>query len=68
MNKEIFSEVGEYLLKGKITITTYRLIIETFERMHQLTQDHKLLEQSILDELVRMEQGEFNHYNINNVH
>jgi hypothetical protein len=68
MNKEIFSEVSEYLLQGKITITTYRLIIETFERMHHLTQEHKLLEQSILDELVRMEQGEFNHYNINNVH
>ena len=62
MNKEIFNEVSEYLLQGKITITTYRLIIETFERMHQLTQEHKLLEQSILDELVRMEQGEFNHY------
>ena len=27
--------------------------------------EYKLLEQSILDELVRMEQGEFNHYNIN---
>jgi len=68
MNKEIFSEVSEYLLQGKITITTYRLIIETFERMHHLTQEHKLLEQSIIDELIRMEQGEFNHYNINNVH
>lgn len=68
MNKEIFSEISEYLLQGKITITTYRLIIETFERMHQLTQEYKLLEQSIQDELVRMEQGEFNHYKINNVH
>jgi hypothetical protein len=62
MNKEHYKEISEYLLQGKITITTYRLIIETFERMHQLTQEHKLLEQSIIDELIRMEQGEFNHY------
>jgi len=68
MNKEHYREISEYLLQGKITITTYRLIIETFERMHQLTQEHKFLEQSIIDELIRMEQGEFNHYNINNVH
>jgi hypothetical protein len=62
MNKEFFNEIGEYLLQGKITITTYRMLIETFERMNQLTKEHKDLEQSIIDELIRMEQGEFNHY------
>jgi deoxyribodipyrimidine photolyase len=62
MNKEYFSEISQYLLQGKISITTYRMLIETFERMHQLKQEHKHLEQSIIDELIRMEQGEFNHY------
>jgi len=62
MNKEYFKEINEYLLQGRITITTYRMLIETFERIHQLSQEQKHLEQSILDELIRMEQGEFNHY------
>ena len=62
MNKEYFQEINEYLLQGKITLTTYRMLIETFERMHQLSQERTHLEQSIIDELVRMEQREFNHY------
>ena len=47
MNNKDLQEVTEYLLQGKITITTYRLMIETFERMYLLKQEHKLLEQLI---------------------
>lgn len=64
MNKEYFNEISEYLLQGKITLTTYRMLIETFERMQKLSQERTHLEQLIIDELVRMEQGEFNHYTI----
>jgi hypothetical protein len=68
MNNKDLQEVTEYLLQGKITITTYRLMIETFERMCLLKQEHKVLEQLIQDELIRMEQGVFNQYHLNNVH
>ena len=64
MNKENFKEISEYLLQGKITLTTYRMFIETFEKMQQLSQERTHLEQLIIDELVRMEQGEFNQYKI----
>lgn len=64
MNKEYFKEISEYLLQGKITLTTYRMLIETFEKMQQLSQERTHLEQLIIDELVRMEQGEFNQYKI----
>ena len=64
MNKEYFKEISEYLLQGKITLTTYRMLIETFEKMQQLSQERTRLEQLIINELVRMEQGQFNQYKI----
>ncbi len=64
MNKENFKEISEYLLQGKITLTTYRMFIETFEKMQQLSQERTRLEQLIINELVRMEQGQFNQYKI----
>jgi nucleoside-triphosphatase THEP1 len=68
MNEEYFKEINEYLLQKKITITTYRMLIETFERMQLLKIEHKELEEIIIEELGRMEQGEFNHYYFKNTH
>jgi predicted DNA-binding protein len=68
VNKENFEEMHQYLLDGKITLTTYRMLVETFERMHELKKEHSKLEQSIIEELEKMELGEFNHYYFNNTH
>ncbi len=68
MNKEIFIELNQYLLDGKMTIKTYRMIVESLERIHNLIKEQKDLEQSIQDELIRMEQGEFNQYRQLNIH
>lgn len=65
MNKENFNIITEYFLQGRITITTYRMLIETFERMHELKKEHQELDRVIELELERMQQGEFNHYYYN---
>ena len=65
MNKENFNTITEYFLQGRISITTYRMLIETFERMHELKKEHQELEHAIEEELERMQQGEFNHYYYN---
>ena len=41
------------------------MLIETFERMHELKNEHQELERAIEEELERMHQGEFNHYYYN---
>jgi hypothetical protein len=41
------------------------MLIETFERMHELKKEHQELERVIEEELERMQQGEFNHYYYN---
>ncbi len=57
MNKKNFNIITDYFIQGRISITTYRMLIETFERMHELKNEHQ--------ELERMQQGEFNHYYYN---
>lgn len=62
MNKLHFDQINEYLAQGQITITTYRMFIETFEAIHKLKKERQALERLIEDELERMQKGEFNHY------
>jgi hypothetical protein len=68
MNRIHFDQINEYLAQGQITITTYRMFIETFETIHKLKKERQALEQHIEDELERMQQGEFNHYYFKNAH
>lgn len=65
MNKEKFNMITEYFLQGKITITTYSMLIQTIERMHDLNKARQELENEIEKELERMQQGEFNHFYYN---
>ena len=62
MNKENFNTITEYFLQGRISITTYRMFIETFEAIHKLKKERQALERLIEDEIERMQKGEFNHY------
>lgn len=62
MNKENFNLITEYFIQGQITITTYRMLIETFERVHKLKAERVKLERLIEEEIERMKQGQFNQY------
>lgn len=62
MNKDVFIELNQYLLDGRMSLKTYRLIIESLERIQSLIKEQRDLEQAIQDELIRMEQGEFNQF------
>ena len=51
MNKLHFDQINEYLAQGQISITTYRMFIETFEAIHKLKKERQALERLIEDEI-----------------